>query len=183
LAVRVRRSPANAGRAPSAEKAGEAGKHVPAEPTREALDGPERKAQRKADALEADATRGSGELAMTRAPLTRTLEHALNPQSYIDDVVSHFGINLRGTRAIYDPSLAPGQLGVTRAAEGGRIIRIGTDALVDQATLANTIAHELSHARDFLRGVHKPHGNSSSVGDGTAYGSGNALEWWIRGSR
>ena len=75
-------------------------------------------------------------------------------------------------------------LGVTRAAEGGRVIRIGPDALVDEATAANTIAHELSHARDYLRGnIHKPHGTNASVGDGSVYGSGNALEEWIKGKR
>ncbi|WP_375755125.1 hypothetical protein [Corallococcus exercitus] len=64
------------------------------------------------------------------------------------------------------------------------VIRVGPDALADEATLANTIAHELSHGRDYLRsGIHKPHGDMSSVGDGTAYGAGNALEAFIRGER
>jgi len=60
------------------------------------------------------------------------------------------------------------------------VIRIGRDAFVDQPTLANTIAHELSHARDYQRGIHKPHGAASSDGDGSVYGAGNALERWIR---
>jgi hypothetical protein len=61
------------------------------------------------------------------------------------------------------------------------VIRVGPGALADQATMANTIAHELSHARDYLRGIHKPHGVNSSIADGSVYGSGNALEDWIRG--
>jgi hypothetical protein len=120
---------------------------------------------------------------MVRTPLVRTLAHCLNPQSYIDDVAAHYGINLRGVRAVYDPSLPNGQLGVTLGAEGGRIIRIGPAAFADEATLANTIAHELSHARDYRRGTHKDHGSDASVGDGTPYGSGNALEAWSRRRR
>ena len=58
--------------------------------------------------------------------------------------------------------------------------------------MANTIAHELSHCRDFLRGagtsnpqLHKPHGEQDSIntpgGERTVYGAGNALEAYIRG--
>lgn len=66
-----------------------------------------------------------------------------------------------------------------------KIIRIGPDAIHQgEATTANTIAHELSHARDYLKGgVHKPHGTGNSVGDGTVYGAGNALEEYIKGRR
>jgi hypothetical protein len=122
------------------------------------------------------------------APMERTYEHALSPQLYLEDLSGHYGINLRGSgqpvSLLFDESLPAGQLGVTRAAEGGRVIRIGPDALVDEATAANTIAHELSHARDYLRGnIHKPHGTNTSVGDGSVYGSGNALEEWIKGKR
>ena len=125
---------------------------------------------------------GSPELFMSRPPMERTMEHALNRQMYIDDVVEYYGINLRGVQAVYDPALGSGtgRLGVTREVEGGRIIRIGPDAFADQPTLANTIAHELSHARDYMRGVHKPHGDMTSMNDGTVYGAGNALEGWIR---
>ncbi len=60
--------------------------------------------------------------------------------------------------------------------------------------MANTIAHELSHCRDFLRGagtsnpqLHKPHGEQDSIntpgGERTVYGAGNALEAYIRGER
>ncbi|ALN59065.1 Rhs family protein [Lysobacter enzymogenes] len=121
------------------------------------------------------------------SPLEKTFDHALSPQLYVEDVAAHYGISLRGSgqpiSVLFDETLGAGKLGVTYAAEGGKIIRIGPDALVDQATTANTIAHELSHARDYLRGVHKPHGLDSSIGDRTVYGSGNALEAWIKGYR
>jgi hypothetical protein len=120
--------------------------------------------------------------------LERTYEHALSPQLFVEDVAANYGINLKGAgqkiSVLYDESLPAGQLGVTRALEGGRVIRIGPDALVDQATTANTIAHELSHARDYLNGgIHKPHGSASSMGDRSVYGSGNALQDWIEGKR
>ncbi|MDC8011209.1 FG-GAP-like repeat-containing protein [Tahibacter soli] len=119
--------------------------------------------------------------------IERTFDHALNPQLYIDDIVKHYRINLRGSgqtiTAIYDETLPRGQLGVTKISEGGRIIRIGPDAFASQATVANTVAHELSHARDLLRGLEKDHGDNFSIDDGSVYASGNALEDWIDGGR
>lgn len=121
-------------------------------------------------------------------PLEKTLEHALNPEAYLNAIVKKYRINLRGSgveiNIFYDPAMRRGTLGLTREVEGGRIIRIGPDALADEATAANTIAHELNHARDYIRGgKHKPHGDGSSIGDGTVYGSGNALEDYIKGRR
>lgn len=116
----------------------------------------------------------------------KTLDQALNPEQFLYDVAEKHGINLRGTQIKYDESLGRGQgrYGRTIASEGGRVIRIGPDATANEIDAANTIAHELSHARDYLRGgPHKPHGESSSLADGSAYGSGNALEDYIRGNR
>jgi hypothetical protein len=115
--------------------------------------------------------------------MERTLDHALSPELYLNDVVKRYGMNLRGTRVVFDPTLPPGKLGTTRAAERGMVIRVGPDALAGEATVANTLAHELSHARDYRRGMHKAHGNRSSLGDRTAYGAGNALEDYINGNR
>lgn len=123
-------------------------------------------------------------------PMERTLDHALNSEQYLYDVAQRHGINLRGSgqpiQIVYDESLdmGSGKLGRTIESEGGRLIRIGPGALTDEATAANTIAHELSHARDYLRGdIHKPHGDNLSLADDTAYGSGNALEDYIKGNR
>ena len=110
-----------------------------------------------------------------------------NKEAYLQAIAKKYGINLRGSgitiRIVYDPTMRRGTLGLTLADEGGNIIRIGPDALFDEATAANTIAHELSHARDYLRGFHKLHGDDASLGDGTLYGAGNALEDYIRGNR
>jgi hypothetical protein len=120
----------------------------------------------------------------------RTMDNSLDKTTYLNDVANKYGINLRGSgqsiSVVFDPDLGPGLLGVTRAAEGGRVIRVGPDGIYDDATAANTIAHELSHARYYLRNgtfEGEIHGNADSMADGTPYGSGNALQDWIEGNR
>ncbi|MFH8338670.1 putative T7SS-secreted protein [Streptomyces sp. AM6-12] len=120
----------------------------------------------------------------------RTLDNSLDKDTYLQDVAKKYGINLRGSgqqiSVIYDPDLNPGTLGVTRGAEGGRVIRVGPDGIIDDTTAANTIAHELAHARYWLKhGTFdgEVHGHGGSMADGTPYGSGNALQDWIEGNR
>ncbi|MFD8615352.1 RHS repeat domain-containing protein, partial [Streptomyces sp. NPDC059631] len=120
----------------------------------------------------------------------RTMDNSLDKATYLSDVANKYGINLRGSgqsiSVVFDPDLGPGLLGVTRGAEGGRVIRVGSDGIYDDATAANTIAHELSHARFYLRNgtfEGEIHGNADSMADGTPYGSGNALQDWIEGNR
>lgn len=119
----------------------------------------------------------------------------MNPESYIDEVVEKYGINLKGSgqkiTIEYDHYLVLyGKSGELNP----NVIVVGPNAMVDEATLANTIAHELSHCRDFLRGagnlhpeLHKIHGNADSLnlpgGEHTVYGSGNALDSYIKGER
>jgi hypothetical protein len=126
----------------------------------------------------------------TQGGVERTFENSLDKTTYLNDVASKNGINLRGSgqriSLIYDESLPVGQLGVTRASEGGGVIRVERDGTYDDATAANTIAHELSHARYYLRNGTfdgEVHGGVDSVADGTPYGSGNALQAWIEGLR
>ncbi|MFE2260333.1 putative T7SS-secreted protein [Streptomyces griseosporeus] len=125
-----------------------------------------------------------------QSEVERTLENSLDKETYLRDVAEKYGINLRGSgqdiKVVYDPDLRPGVLGVTRGEEGGRVIRIGPSGIIDDATAANTIAHELSHARYWLKhGTFdgQEHGHAGSMGDGTPYGSGNALQDWIEGNR
>jgi RHS repeat-associated protein len=120
----------------------------------------------------------------------RTMDNSLDKTTYLNDVANKYGINLRGSgqsiSVVFDPDLGPGLLGVTRAAEGGRVIRVGPEGIYDDATAANTIAHELSHARYYLKNgtfEGEIHGNAGSMADGTPYGSGNALQDWIEGNR
>lgn len=55
------------------------------------------------------------------------------------------------------------------------VIEIGQSALASETELANTIAHELNHARSFIRGGNAP--------ERKAYRSGNALEQYMKGRR
>ena len=48
-------------------------------------------------------------------------------------------------------------------------------AFSSEEQLANTIAHELNHARSFLKGENAP--------EQPAYNAGDALEEYIRGER
>ncbi|HEV2953572.1 MAG TPA: hypothetical protein VG015_05750 [Candidatus Dormibacteraeota bacterium] len=75
---------------------------------------------------------------------------------------------------VFDYSLGAGVKGLTRASEGGWTIRINP-GFQNEADLANTMAHELSHARDFQKG--------HSSAEGPAYAAGDALEEWINGLR
>ena len=85
----------------------------------------------------------------------KTLDMALDPETYANTIAEKYGINLRGSgQSItikYNADLRPGIYGRTTAANP-YVIEIGSDALVSEEELANTIAHELNHARDFIRG-------------------------------
>ena len=108
----------------------------------------------------------------------KTLDMALNPETYANTIAEKYGINLRGSgQSItikYNADLRPGIYGRTTAANP-YVIEIGSDALVSEEELANTIAHELNHARDFIRGGIAP--------ESSAYSSGNALSDYIMGGR
>ena len=108
----------------------------------------------------------------------KTLDMALNPETYANTIAEKYGINLRGSgQSItikYNADLRPGIYGRTTAANP-YVIEIGSDALVSEEELANTIAHELNHARDFIRGGIAP--------ESSAYSSGNALSDYIMGER
>ena len=122
--------------------------------------------------------------------IEKTWEHFEDKNKYLADIAAKYGINLRGSgqdiRAVYDEDLPVGQEGVTRKEDGGTVIRIGPYGMTSDTQTANTIAHELNHARYFLaRGNWdgEEHGDAMSMGDGTAYGAGNALQDWIEGNR
>jgi RHS repeat-associated protein len=110
------------------------------------------------------------------APIEKSLDIALEPQLYIDAVVEKYRINLRGSgqkiRAVFNPDLVAA--GRSRAATPN-VIEIGPAALRSESELANTIAHELNHARSWLRGGMAP--------ENTAYPAGNALSEFIAGLR
>jgi len=87
-------------------------------------------------------------------------EEATDPDavtSYLYRVAAKYGINLRGSGQTvtirYDPGMNPTVgAGATDPAEGGLVIQVGNQSLREgEGRVANTIAHELNHARDLLR--------------------------------
>ena len=112
-------------------------------------------------------------------PMEKTYEMALNPEMYANEVAKKYGINLKGSgqkiTIVYNPDLV--QAGKTYAANPN-VIEIGPSAFVSEEELANTIAHELNHARSFIKG-----GNAPEWGEGGAYLSGDALADYIKGGR
>ena len=102
-------------------------------------------------------------------PLEKTYEMALNPQLYIEAVVERYGINLRGSgqrvEVVFNPRLA--SAGKSRQATPN-VIEIGPSAFANEQELANTIAHELNHARSWLKGGTAPEEAAYSAGDALA---------------
>ena len=112
-------------------------------------------------------------------PIDKTYEMALNPDLYANEVANKYGINLRGSgqkiSILYNPNLASSG----RTSEiNPNVIEVGTNAFFSEEELANTIAHEVNHARSFLKG-----GKAPEWGQGGAYLAGNALAEYIRGIR
>ena len=124
-------------------------------------------------------TRGSRELFRIGRPVPPTeknLDMALNKNFYVETICRKYNIHLKcGSHVIQiviNPNLAPaGRVVKSRPS----IIELGPKAFASEKELANTIAHELNHARSYLKGGNAP--------EKTAYASGDALEEYIRGKR
>lgn len=109
-------------------------------------------------------------------PTEKNLEMALNKDYYVKTICKKYNIHLRsGNQAILieiNPYLAPaGRVVKSRP----NIIELGPRAFISERELANTIAHELNHARSYLKGGNAP--------EKTAYAAGDTLEEYIRGKR
>jgi len=133
-------------------------------------------------ALEAGASDVRYANGIGRSPIADTLDQALrykaDPEAYLNDLAERAGLNLRGIRIAYDPTIAAE--GRTLASEGGWVIRVGPNGIRDDYTAVNTLAHELNHACDYInndRFLPKP------VGEPIAYAAGDAAEEWFRGLR
>lgn len=111
-------------------------------------------------------------------PTPKTYEMALSPVEYANVIAKKFRINLKGSgKAIiikYDSSLPAGILGITKEVEPN-VICFGPYATQSEKMLATTIAHELNHARSFLKGKRAP--------ESTAKKSERALGSYIGGKR
>lgn len=97
---------------------------------------------------------------------------------HAEAIANKYHINLKGSgkriEIVFDPDLPLGVAGKTSSKNPFRIV-LGPSAFVSEEELANTIAHELNHARSFVRGGKAP--------ERTAYSAGNALASYIRGER
>ena len=108
--------------------------------------------------------------------ITKTYEMALNPKQHAEMIAKKMNIHLKGSgkaiTIVINPNLPPGIYGKTRE-ENPYQIEIGPSAFYSEAELANTIAHELNHARSFIKGGRAP--------ENTARKSGKTLEKYMKG--
>ncbi len=124
-------------------------------------------------------TRGSQEryrLGHPVPPTPKDLAMALNKEYYVQRICEKYNIHLKSGKTeitiSINPNLAPaGRVVKSRP----NIIELGPKAFINETELANTIAHELNHARSYLKGGNAP--------EKTAYASGDTLEDYIRGKR
>lgn len=109
-------------------------------------------------------------------PTEKSYRMALEPHYYAGVIAQKYNIHLRGSKVkislVFNPKL-PSSGRVRKAAPN--IIELGPMAFASESELANTIAHELNHARSFLKGGRAP--------ENRAYASGNKLEEYIKGRR
>lgn len=104
---------------------------------------------------------------------------ALNPDEYAYAIAKKYGINLKGSglkiKLVYDPTLSPGTKGYVSITDS-TTIHLEPDSFYSEEELANTIAHELNHARSWLAG-----GNAPEYGPNGGYKAGDTLGRYIRG--
>lgn len=108
----------------------------------------------------------------------KTFEMAMDRLTHANVISKKYRINLKGSgqKVIikYDPDLPMGIYGKTYK-ETPNVIYVGPNAFISEAELATTIAHELNHARSFLKGKRAP--------EKTARKSERALKSYIGGKR
>src|SRR5207249_9681691 len=98
------------------------------------------------------------------------------PMNYIREVADKYGFNFRGSgkeiEVKFNQSLA--SAGKSRELTPG-IIELGPKALVSEEELARTLAHELNHARSWLKG--------GRALEAAAYAAEEALSEYMAGLR
>lgn len=112
-------------------------------------------------------------------PTEKTIDMALDPEEYAYAIAKKYGINLKGSgqkiKISYNPDLV--SAGHT-SSKSPNTIELGPSAYYSEEELANTIAHELNHARSFIAG-----GNAPEQGPRGGYAAGDALAEYVRGER
>lgn len=109
-------------------------------------------------------------------PTEKNLEMALSKDFYVETICRKYNIHLKGGNQTIQIVINPNLVSAGRVVKDRpNVIELGPKAFVSERELANTIAHELNHARSFLKGGNAP--------EKTAYTSGDTLEDYIRGNR
>lgn len=109
-------------------------------------------------------------------PTRKTFEMALNPNFYVKTICDKYNIHLKSGQTQITIEFNPNLAAAGRVVKSRpNVIELGTKAFINETELANTIAHELNHARSYLKGGHAP--------ETTAYASGNTLEKYIKGKK
>ena len=112
------------------------------------------------------------------SPTEKSYEMALNPTYYSKVIANKFNIHLKGSKKdikiVFNPNLGEGRAGRVKKSNP-YVIELGPAAFVSESELANTIAHELNHARSYIKGGSAP--------EASAYHSGNRLGEYIAGRR
>ena len=111
--------------------------------------------------------------------MKKSFEMAINPELYANSVAKKYNIHLKGsgqkiTIKFNDKLVSAGK---TRKINPN-VIEIGPSAFINEEELANTIAHELNHARSYIKG-----GTAPENGIYGAYHAGESLAEYIRGER
>lgn len=106
----------------------------------------------------------------------RSYEMALNPEYYSSVIAKKYNIHLKGSKKQIVIKFNPALKSSGRVVKSKpNVIELGPLAFVSETELANTIAHELNHARSFIKGGNAP--------EPAAYRSGNKLEEYMKGLR
>lgn len=109
-------------------------------------------------------------------PTEKDYKMALNPEYYSKVISKKFNIHLKGSGKKIEIVVNPNLITSGRVVKSRpNVIELGPLAFSSERELANTIAHELNHARSFIKGGNAP--------EKTAYASGNKLEEYMKGRR
>lgn len=109
-------------------------------------------------------------------PTEKNLAMALSKDYYVKAICKKYNIHLKGGKNAIEIEINPDLVSAGRVVKSRpNIIELGPKAFINETELANTIAHELNHARSYLKGGSAP--------ERTAYASGDTLEDYIRGKK
>lgn len=109
-------------------------------------------------------------------PTKKDLAMALSKEYYVKKICEKYNIHLKSGQTKITIEINPGLVPAGRVVKSRpNIIELGPRAFINETELANTIAHELNHARSYIKGGNAP--------EKTAYALRDTLEKYIRGKR